>query len=70
MILDHGHGISSSYLHLAGIDVTEGQSVAQGQRIGSVGASGRVTGAHLDWRFNWLQSRLDPVLVAGPMPEE
>ena len=70
VILDHGHGISSSYLHLAGIDVTEGQSVAQGQRIGSVGASGRVTGAHLDWRFNWLQSRLDPVLVAGPMPEE
>ena len=51
VILDHGHGISSSYLHLAGIDVTEGQSVAQGQRIGSVGASGRVTGAHLDWRF-------------------
>lgn len=69
VILDHGHGISSSYLHLARIDVSAGETVSQGQQIGTVGASGRVTGAHLDWRFNWLQSRLDPALVAGPRPE-
>jgi murein DD-endopeptidase MepM/ murein hydrolase activator NlpD len=69
IILDHGHGISSSYLHLAGIDVLEGQTVTQGQRIGAVGATGRATGPHLDWRFNWFQTRLDPALVAGPMPE-
>ena len=70
VIIDHGHGLSSSYLHLDSITVTAGDQVAQGQTIATVGATGRVTGAHLDWRFNWYQARLDPELVAGPMPAD
>jgi murein DD-endopeptidase MepM/ murein hydrolase activator NlpD len=68
LILDHGHGLSSAFLHLEKILVRQGQRVAQGQPIATVGASGRVTGAHLDWRLNWFQTRLDPGLVVGPMP--
>ncbi len=70
VIVDHGHGISSSYLHLDAITVSVGDAVEQGQQIATVGATGRVTGAHLDWRFNWYQVRLDPELVAGPMPSD
>jgi hypothetical protein len=70
VILDHGHGLSTSYLHLGEIAVAPGSTVAQGAPIGTVGASGRATGAHLDWRVNWYQTRLDPALVAGPMPAE
>jgi biotin carboxyl carrier protein len=70
VIVDHGHGLTSSYLHLDSIAVAVGDEVKQGQTIASVGATGRVTGAHLDWRFNWYQVRLDPELVAGPMPAE
>ena len=67
MIIDHGHGLTSAYLHMEDIWVEEGQILKQGDPIGTVGATGRVTGAHLDWRFNWFDQRLDPVLVAGPM---
>lgn len=70
VIIDHGHGLSSSYLHLDSISVAIGEEVEQGQTVATVGATGRVTGAHLDWRFNWFQVRLDPELVAGPMPAE
>ncbi len=69
VLLDHGFGLTSAYLHLKEISVEEGQTLRQGDRLGSVGATGRVTGAHLDWRFNWFDERLDPVLIAGPMPE-
>ncbi len=69
LILDHGHGLSSAFLHLEKILVRQGQRVAQGQPIATVGASGRVTGPHLDWRLNLFQTRLDPALVVGPMPE-
>jgi len=68
VVLDHGFGLTSAYLHLKEISVEEGQTLRQGDRLGSVGATGRVTGAHLDWRFNWFDERLDPVLIAGPMP--
>ncbi|MFQ5955324.1 MAG: M23 family metallopeptidase [Kiloniellales bacterium] len=68
LILDHGHGLSSGFLHLQDILVVEGERVARGQPIATVGASGRVTGPHLDWRLNWFQTRLDPALVVGPMP--
>jgi murein DD-endopeptidase MepM/ murein hydrolase activator NlpD len=68
LILDHGHGVSSSYLHLNEILVEEGHSVRQGEVIARVGASGRVTGAHLDWRMNWFDQRLDPTLLVPPMP--
>ena len=69
VLLDHGYGLTSAYLHLHEVSVAEGQMLRQGDRLGSVGATGRVTGAHLDWRFNWFDRRLDPVLIAGPMPD-
>jgi len=71
VILDHGHGLSSSFLHLSRVDVATGQQVAQGEMIGAIGATGRVTGAHLDWRMNWFDQRLDPALLVGPQePQE
>ena len=69
LVLDHGQGVSSSFLHLERIVVAEGQRLAAGQRLATVGSSGRSTGAHLDWRVNWRQVRIDPQLLAGPMPE-
>ena len=68
LILDHGMGLSSSFLHLEKILVTVGDRVAQGTAIATVGASGRVTGPHLDWRVNWFQERLDPALLVPEMP--
>ena len=69
LILDHGHGLSSAFLHLSRILVDEGDRVSQGQPIAEVGSTGRSTGAHLDWRINLFARRLDPALLAGPMPE-
>lgn len=60
VILDHGMGITAVYSHLQSIGVTVGERVSQGQQIGTVGATGRATGAHLDWRVNWFDVRLDP----------
>lgn len=68
IIMDHGHGVSSTFLHLDEVAVAEGQAVKQGEVIGSVGSSGRSTGAHLDWRVNWHATRLDPMLLVPPMP--
>lgn len=68
LILDHGHGLSSSFLHLHRIRVREGQAVRRGSIIAEVGATGRVTGPHLDWRMNWFDQRIDPTLLVGPMP--
>lgn len=68
MILDHGHGLSSAFLHLNKILVKEGDYVRQGEPIAEIGATGRVTGPHLDWRINLFQQRLDPELLVGPMP--
>lgn len=59
MYLDHGYGVSSAFLHLSKILVKEGQSVKQGEKIALIGKTGRVTGAHLDWRVNWFESRVD-----------
>lgn len=69
VIVDHGFGLSSSYLHLETMAVAPGDRVAQGDGLGTVGATGRATGPHLDWRLNWYRARLDPALAAGPMPE-
>jgi len=63
LIIDHGQGISSTYIHLNSIDVKVGQTVEQGQKIATIGATGRATGPHLDWRLNWFQTRLDPHLL-------
>ncbi|MGB1558381.1 MAG: M23 family metallopeptidase, partial [Oceanococcaceae bacterium] len=59
---------TSSFLHLSKIVVKEGQRVEQGQKIAEIGATGRVTGPHLDWRMNWFDVRVDPQPLAGPMP--
>lgn len=63
IVLDHGMGISTSYLHMSKMLVKKGDVVKKGQPIGKVGASGRATGPHLCWRLNWFQSRLDPQLI-------
>jgi murein DD-endopeptidase MepM/ murein hydrolase activator NlpD len=68
LILDHGHQLSSSFLHLHKILVNEGDRVKQGDPIAEVGATGRVTGAHLDWRMNLRKARIDPQLLVPPMP--
>ena len=60
LIFDHGHGVSTLYMHMDKIFVKNGQSVKQGDVIGTVGATGRATGPHLDVRLNWFQERLDP----------
>ncbi len=70
LILDHGHGLSSTFLHLDKILVKVGDQIAQGEVIAEVGATGRVTGPHLDWRINWFDQRLDPALVVPPMAQE
>ena len=63
LIFDHGHGISTLYMHMKKILVKKGQKVKQGDIIGTVGSTGRSTGAHLDVRLNWFEIRLDPATV-------
>ncbi|GEK11899.1 M23 family metallopeptidase [Pseudoalteromonas sp. McH1-7] len=63
LIIDHGHGITSTYIHLSKLDVKAGDKVTTGDKIAEIGATGRVTGPHLDWRFNWFGERLDPALL-------
>ena len=63
LIFDHGHGISTLYMHMKKILVKKGQKVKQGDIIGTVGSTGRATGAHLDVRLNWFEIRLDPATV-------
>jgi murein DD-endopeptidase MepM/ murein hydrolase activator NlpD len=69
VLLDHGHGLTSVYSHLATVTVKVGQPIKRGQVLGTVGSTGRSTGAHLDWRINWFKQRLDPALLVGPMPK-
>lgn len=63
LLIDHGHGISSNFLHLSRIDVKPGDRIEQGQVVGAVGATGRATGPHLHWGMNWFDVRIDPLLV-------
>ena len=65
VLIDHGHGVSSNFLHMSRIDVTVGDRVEQGQIIGAVGQTGRATGPHLHWGLNWFDVRLDPLLLTG-----
>jgi murein DD-endopeptidase MepM/ murein hydrolase activator NlpD len=69
LIVDHGHGLSSTFIHLHKILVKEGDRVEQGQKIAQVGATGRATGPHLDWRMNWFDQRVDPQLLVGDMSD-
>ena len=63
LIFDHGHGISTLYMHMQEIFVKKGQKIKQGDIIGTVGSTGRATGSHLDVRLNWFATRLDPATV-------
>ncbi|MEK9944599.1 MAG: M23 family metallopeptidase [Alphaproteobacteria bacterium] len=67
IVLDHGHGVSSAFLHMDTVTVAVGDVVAQGAPLGTVGAGGRATGPHLDWRINWFKVRVDPATIVGAM---
>lgn len=67
LVLDHGMGLSSTFIHLERVLVEKGQRVGQGDLIAEIGATGRATGPHLDWRLNWYQERLDPQWFMGGM---
>lgn len=67
LMIDHGQGLNSAFLHASKIAVKEGDRVRQGQYIGNIGASGRATGPHLHWSLKWRDARLDPLLFTGPM---
>ncbi len=66
VIVDHGMGLSSAFLHLASVAVRPGQRVRQGDPIGQVGATGRATGPHLHWSLVWNGARLDPLPLVRP----
>lgn len=68
LMVDHGMGLNSAFMHLSRIDVKVGAHVRRGQPIGLVGMSGRATGPHLHWGMKWRDARIDPLLLAGPMP--
>lgn len=68
LMIDHGMGLNTAFLHLSRIDVRVGDRVRQGQLVGAVGATGRASGPHLHWGMKWLDRRIDPLLLAGPMP--
>ena len=68
LMLDHGAGLSSAFLHLSRIDVRPGDHVRAGQPIALSGATGRATGPHLHWGLQWRGAKLDPLLLAGPVP--
>lgn len=67
LIIDHGNRLFSSFLHLSRIDVKVGDKVTQGQRVGTIGMTGRATGPHLHWAMSWGDVRVDPQLLVPPM---
>jgi len=67
LIVDHGMGLTSAFLHCQRLDVKVGDRVAQGQALGTVGRTGRATGPHMHWGLKWRDARLDPAKLAGPM---
>jgi hypothetical protein len=68
LMIGHGMGLDSAFLHLSEIDVAPGQHVRQGDVIGKVGMTGRATGPHLHWALTWRGERIDPLLATPPMP--
>lgn len=68
IILDHGQGLYSAFLHLSAISVATGAIVAQGDEIGRIGTTGRSTGPHLHWGLTWHGVRVDPEALLPPMP--
>jgi len=69
LIIDHGHGLSSTFIHLSKILVKEGDKIHQGQDIALVGKTGRASGPHLHWAMNWFEERVDPQLLAGKITQ-
>ncbi len=67
LMIDHGMGLNSAFLHLSRIDVRVGDVVRQGQPIGAIGMTGRATGPHLHWGMKWKDERIDPQRLAGAM---
>ena len=67
LIIDHGGGLNSAFLHSSRLVVREGDLVRRGQHIGDIGATGRATGPHLHWSLKWREARLDPLLFVGAM---
>ena len=67
IILDHGQGLSSTFLHLSKILVEAGTFVRQGDLIAEIGSTGRASGPHLDWRMNWLDRRVNPQPLLPPI---
>lgn len=67
LMIDHGMGLNSAFLHCSEVVVRKGDAVKQGQLIGRIGATGRATGPHLHWSIKWRNSRLDPLLFTGSM---
>jgi murein DD-endopeptidase MepM/ murein hydrolase activator NlpD len=68
VVIDHGHGLSSTLIHLDKIGVKVGDDVKQGDVVATVGLTGRTNGPHLDWRMNLFEIRIDPELLAPAMP--
>jgi murein DD-endopeptidase MepM/ murein hydrolase activator NlpD len=66
VLLDHGHGVSSNFLHFSRIDVHVGQRVEKGEVLGLVGMTGRATGPHMHWGMSWFGTRVDPRLLLPP----
>lgn len=69
VIIDHGHGLSSTLMHLNKVLTKAGDEVKPGDIVGEVGEKGRATGPHLDWRMNWMKARVDPQLLVNEMPK-
>ncbi|UUX48236.1 M23 family metallopeptidase [Nisaea acidiphila] len=69
IILDHGHGLTSAFLHMQDVTVKVGQELKRGDPMGTIGSTGRSTGAHLDWRINWFDVRVDAAVLVPPMGE-
>ena len=63
LIFDHGHGISTLFMHMKDINVKVGQKVKRGEIVGTLGQSGRATGPHLDIRLNWFDVKLNPATI-------
>ena len=70
VVIAHGLGVNSSFLHFDQVDVETGMKVERGGLIGKIGATGRATGPHLDWRIDWQGRRIDPGLLVGAMPNQ
>jgi murein DD-endopeptidase MepM/ murein hydrolase activator NlpD len=66
VLIDHGFGLTSAFLHMSRLDVKVGERIERGQVFGAAGMTGRASGPHVHWGFNWFDVRLDPALLPQP----